>query len=230
MPSPSPVNKDSSIATGSSRKAIQPEEDAINQDIINAFIYRGRAKDEAEQWIRTSLRITRLYLQGSFPSQRERWKERYPSTSLEDIHKAVTSEIGAALWYLDGGVEEKYAEPPAWMPTPGLEKSIRTGELMELLAENPKSPDDINAENQIGRLKKELERLPARVQGRRVEIPYRLKNAPDWKLIRFGEKGKDNGHFYLPIKAYSTPITDAELAEIREARQSDYVTIEEEDG
>jgi len=226
MPSPAPVNKDSSIATGSSGKEAQAAEDAINQTIIHAFILSGRTKDEAEQWIRTSLRITRLYLQGSVLTQRERWKERYPSTSPEDIHKAVTSEIGAALWHLRGGVDEKYAEPrPSASSITGF---TRSGTLLKYLSRDPEDPHWDESERRIARLKKEFERISKKVKEGEASLPYQLKNAQDWQLVKLGEKGKRKGHILQPACADSLPLTEADLREIREAIRSGDVTIEDD--
>ena len=188
-------------------KNAQPEGPALkHQHIVNAFILFGRDKQEAEQWIKTSLHTTCLYLEQSLITEPKRWTDRYPTTPHKEIREALKSEIGAALWYLTGGVEEKHKNS-SWTPTPGIEYSIRTRELVKHLAAHPENSDDIAAESQIERLQKELQRISKKIRKGKATLPYHLRNAPDWKLIALGPKGPGKGHRFLRATSHTVPIS-----------------------
>lgn len=207
----------------------QQQDTALShQQIINAFIFFGRDREDAEQWIKTCLRQTCIYLEQSLLIEPMHWIERYPTTPLEEIQKALRSDIGAALWYLSGGVQEKYRRSN-WTPLPGIEYSIRTKELLKHLAAHPENPADIAATNQIERLQKELQRISKKIRNGKARLPYRLKSAPDWKLVVLGPKGPGKGHRFLRANSHTTPITRAELNKITEARNSGHVLIEDDD-
>jgi len=175
------------------KRSPQEGYDFSHNHIVDAFIFFGRDKEEAEQWIRTSLKMTRFFLHDSLLIEPKRWSDRYPTTPRKDIQDALRSDIGAALWYLTGGVEEKYKRP-SWTPIPRIEFCIRTKDLFEKLAENPENPEDIGAENQIELLKKELGHISEKVREGKAALPYDLKNAPDWKLISLGLRGREKDY------------------------------------
>lgn len=185
--------------------------DFSHNHIVDAFIFFGHGREEAEQWIRTSLKSTQLFLDQSLRIEPKRWSDKYPTTPRNDIQDALRSDIGAALYFLTGGVEEKYNRP-RWTPIPRSEFSIRTKDLFERLAANPEYPDDIGAEKQIERIQKELERISEKIRKGKATLPYRLMNAPDCELITLESKGKAKDHEFIWAS-----VTDHETREEIEA-------------
>jgi hypothetical protein len=210
-----------------SKKTEQELAESAQDHIANIFLFYGRERDEASQWIQTSLRITRMHLKQSLLSEPQRWQGRYPTMLRKDIQRLLATDTFAALWYLNGGVEEKFKRR-SWAPL-NLDGAIRTGTLIQYLTPHPDDPERNVAENKIDHLRKELERRSKQVKSRKITLPFQLKTAPAWQLIKLGKKGKGNGHWVQPVNAATIPATEAELNAIREIAQSEFVTIEDDD-
>lgn len=194
----------------------------IHSEIITAFLVFGKDTEEARQWIKSSLKITQLYLESSLLHEYSQWKLKYPLLSDKEMKENLISELGTALWFLRGGVQEVHVQnqPKRF---PNRTGAWKTSTLLKILGQDQDNPGRISA------LTKELEYISKKVREGKRSLPCPLRNADGWQLIELGERGKGKGHLVQPIHLDRIEITYEEMRQIDAFFESEDVWIEDDD-